>query len=97
MLTSKLKIISLLHEFKSELSLKYSISKIGIFGSYARDVASGESDVDIVVEMEPDLFKRASLKFELEEIFQKHVDVIRYSANMNPHLKQRIDQEAFYV
>lgn len=55
------------------------------------------SDVDIVVEMKPDLLKRSALRQELEEMLNSPVDVIRYSKHMNPLLKQRIDREALYV
>jgi len=43
--------------------LKYGVTKIGIFGSLARDQAGHDSDIDIVVEMYPDLFRRVCLKY----------------------------------
>lgn len=97
MIPDKNVVIFLIKKNISELSQKYSITRIGIFGSLARDQATESSDIDVVVEMEPDLFKRASLKFELEIILNSKVDVIRYSKKMNPQLKQRIDHEALYV
>jgi uncharacterized protein len=91
------KIIATVSKLKADLALKYGISRIGIFGSVARNEASEESDIDIVVEMEPDLFKRAALQAELEDLLHRSVDVVRYSKRMNPHLKQRIDSEVLYV
>jgi predicted nucleotidyltransferase len=90
-------IIAVISKFKSGLMVKYALSRIGIFGSVARREAGEESDIDIVVEMEPDLFKRAALKSELEELLHRSVDVVRYSKRMNPSLKQRIDRDALYV
>jgi predicted nucleotidyltransferase len=90
-------IIALVRELKPDLMVKYDISRIGIFGSIARDEATADSDIDIVVEMKPDLFKRAALKSELEELLHRNVDVVRYSKRMNLHLKKRIDKEAMYV
>lgn len=90
-------IVSMIGKLKGNLAIKYNISRIGIFGSIARDEANENSDIDVVVEMEPDLFKRAELKAELEELLHRNVDVVRYSRSMNPHLKQRIDREAMYV
>ena len=90
-------IIAVISKFKPGLMVKYAVSRIGIFGSVARGEASDESDIDIVVEMEPDLFKRAALKSELEELLHRSVDVVRYSKRMNPSLKQRIDRDALYV
>lgn len=75
----------------------YGVTKIGIFGSLARNEARHDSDVDVVVEMQPDLMKRARLKAELESFFQRKVDVVRYWRGMNRFLKKRIDDEALYV
>jgi len=72
--------------------------KLGIFGSVARDQASAESDVDVVVETkEPNLFMMVDLKEKLESILGVKVDLIRYWRRMNPYLKKRIDREAHYV
>ena len=90
-------VITKLRHLKPELEQRYGVTRIGIFGSVARNEAHGRSDVDIVVDMAPDLLKRVSLKAELELILGKKVDVIRYWHGMNNYLKARIDQEAIYV
>lgn len=89
--------LKLLQEHKQEFEGRYRITKIGIFGSVARDEAVDSSDVDVVVEMAPDIFARANLKEELETILNAKVDVVRYWRRMNPDLKNRIDREARYV
>ncbi len=86
-----------LQEHKQELKERYGITRLGIFGSVARDEAADESDVDVVVEMAPDLFGRVSLKDELETILGENVDLVRYWQRMNHYLKRRIDMEAHYV
>ena len=90
-------VIKKLRHLKPELEQRYGVTRIGIFGSVARNEAHNESDIDIVVDMSPDLLKRVSLKAELELIFDKKVDVVRYWYGMNNYLKARIDQEAVYV
>lgn len=90
-------ILTILSKVFPELKQKYGISKIGIFGSVARSQENSESDIDIIVEMHPDLLKRVCLKNELESILGKKVDVVRYRKGMNKFLKQRIDQEGRYV
>lgn len=82
---------------KPELEQRYGITRIGVFGSVARNEAHSGSDIDIVIEMAPDLLKRASLKVELELFFGKNVDVVRYWHGMNRFLKTRIDRDAVYV
>ena len=89
--------LKLLREHKREFEERYGVTRLGIFGSVARDEAADESDVDVVVEMAPDLFGRASLKEELETILGAKVDLVRYRRRMNHYLKSRIDREAHYV
>ncbi len=90
-------VIKKLRNLKPELEKRYGVTRIGVFGSVARNEAHSESDIDIVVDMEPDLLKRVSLKAELELFFGKKVDVVRYWHGMNNYLKTRIDQEVIYV
>lgn len=89
--------LKLLQEHKQEFGERYGITKLGIFGSVARDEAVDSSDVDVVVEIAPDMFARANLKEELEMILGSKVDVVRYWQRMNHYLKNRIDIEARYV
>ena len=86
-----------LQAMKPELVKQYSVSKIGIFGSIARNEFHNHSDIDVVVHMQPNILKRARLKAELEEVFGREVDVIRYRETMNPFLKDRINQDVIYV
>ncbi|MCX5809413.1 MAG: nucleotidyltransferase domain-containing protein [Proteobacteria bacterium] len=89
-----------LRRLKPGLEQRYVVTKIGIFGSFARNEIHRDSDVDVVVEMrEPDLFYMVYIKVKetLEESFRRPVDVIRYKTMMNRRLKARIDREAVYV
>lgn len=91
-------VLGILQEHKQELAEKYGVTRIGIFGSVARDEATGKSDVDVVVEMtKPDLFFIVHIKDLLEAVMHCHVDIVRYRNSMNAFLKQRIDEEAVYV
>ena len=92
------KILSILREIAPVLSERYGVTRIGIFGSVARDDASGASDVDIVYEMSrPNLFTVVHLKDELENILHCPVDLVRYRERMNPLLKKRIEKESVCV
>ena len=89
--------LSILRRHKIDLEQRYRLQKVGIFGSVARNSAKDDSDIDIVVEMEPNILLRVQLKDELEQLLGSKVDVIRYWKRMNPYLKARIDREARYV
>lgn len=90
-------ILSLLKSHKSEFAEKYGVTRIGVFGSFARESQKEASDVDVVVEMPPDLYKMVHMKQELEALFSKPVDLIRYQKYLDKTLKKHIDREAVYV
>lgn len=90
-------VLNVLRERKPNLKERFGVNRIGIFGSVARDEAGSQSDVDVVVQMEPNLFRRVELKAHLESCLGRPVDVVRYRQKMPPHLKDRIDHEAIYV
>lgn len=94
--TERLK--ALLKTFKEHYAEKYHLHALGYFGSYARNEATLDSDVDVVFQTDrPDLFVTAMLKQDLEAFLNHPVDVIRLRDAMNPRLKIRIEQEAIYV
>ena len=80
-----------------DLSARYGLVRLGIFGSAARDQMTDTSDIDVIVEMPPDLFQLIGLKQELEELLDRLVDIVRYREQMNGFLNERIDREAIYV
>jgi predicted nucleotidyltransferase len=45
-------IISFLKAHKKEMQEKYSVTRIGLFGSHVRGEATKDSDIDLVVEMQ---------------------------------------------
>jgi len=92
------KMLTLLKTFMECQKSSYGIVSLGVFGSFSRGEAQSGSDVDIVFETkEPNLFRTASMKAELEESLALRVDVVRLRERMNPRLKRRIQREARYV
>lgn len=91
-------ILEVIRKYKQENSEKYGIDAIGLFGSYARDLASEDSDIDIVIETrEPDLYKMVHIKEDLEKRLSRSVDIVRKREKMNPYLKKRIERDAEYL
>jgi len=91
-------VLRILGSHRGELADRYGVTRLGIFGSVARNEACDDSDVDIVVETQvPDLLMMVNLKEDLEQLLQRKVDLVRYRVRMNPFLKKRIDNEARYV
>jgi hypothetical protein len=91
-------VLDILRRHKADFVDHYGVTSLGIFGSVARDEACEESDVDVVFETDnPNLFRTARMKQQLETLLCRHVDVIRWRESINPRLKARIIREARYV
>ena len=73
--------------FKATFSQKYGITKLGIFGSVARNENTEKSDIDIVVEVEkPSLQLMYELKEALKHLFSCEVDLVRFRDSLRPLL-----------
>jgi predicted nucleotidyltransferase len=70
-------VISVLRQELPELRSRYGVKRIGLFGSYARDKAADDSDVDIVVEFErPIGLKFVAFADHLETLLGRGVDIL---------------------
>jgi hypothetical protein len=71
------------------LCRRWKISKLTLFGSQARGDAQPDSDVDLLVEYEPDadwsLLDVARLHRELADLFGRPVDLVRERNITNPY------------
>jgi predicted nucleotidyltransferase len=95
---TKKEILDFLDRNRDSFRGEFSVTKIGLFGSYARDEATDESDIDVVVELgKPDMFYLIGIKQALEENFGCRVDVVRMRNAMNPTLRRRIEKDAIFV
>lgn len=90
-------ILTTLRELKPLLAERYALTKIGLFGSFARDEASESSDIDVIVEMEGKFKSYLEVQDLLEKSLSHKIDLIRLHDHMRPRFKNRILQEALYV
>jgi len=89
-----------LSENKEYISQKYKLTKLGVFGSYARGEQTPESDLDLLVEFEdntPDLSeKKEYLRNEIRAVFDINVDICR-EKYIKPVFRKQILSDAVYV
>jgi predicted nucleotidyltransferase len=91
-------ILDILRRFKREQAAEYGILEIGVFGSLARDEARQDSDVDIWIKTEtPNPFVLVHIKEDIEAAIGRHVEIVRVREKMNPFLRERLEEEGFYV
>ena len=90
-------ILEQLNKRSEELKRNFSVRSIGLFGSLARDDTDSESDVDILVDfVEPTFDHYMDLKFYLEKLFDKPVDLVT-ADTVKPRLKGVIKREVIYA
>jgi len=96
-MVSKSEILASLQNHKAELKQRFSVSRIGLFGSYLHGNADEESDIDVLVELaEPTFDHYMELKFFLEDLFRHPVDLV-LAETVKPRLKPLIAQEVVYA
>jgi len=96
MLTQK-GILEQLSQRAEELKQNFSVRTIGLFGSLARNEHDRESDVDILVDLaEPTFDHYMDLKFYLESLFGRQVDLVT-ADTIKPRLNEVIKREVIYA
>ncbi|MEO8409313.1 MAG: nucleotidyltransferase family protein [Propionivibrio sp.] len=90
--------IELLGKSKRELSARYGVTRLALFGSMARDAARADSDIDILVAFDGAATSERyfGVQFYLEDLFGRPVDLISEKA-LRPELRPYIEKEAVHV
>ncbi len=93
----KLDAIDLVQSHQQELR-KLGVNSLNLFGSVARDQASLQSDVDVLVELDESVgfFEFFQIRHYLEDLFQCPVDLGTIDA-LKEHLRQPILEESIHV
>jgi hypothetical protein len=77
------------------LAVRHGVRKVRVFGSVARGEATAESDLDLLVDVEPgrSLLDLVAFWQDVEEALGRKVDVIS-EGGLSRHLRDRILREA---
>ena len=90
-------ILEKLRACKPELQRKYPISRLGLFGSYARGEATESSDIDVAVELSgPMGLNFVAMANEIEELFGTKVDVVP-KRSIKPVYLASVEKDILYV
>ena len=91
-------LLALLHAALPELRRRWPIGSLAIFGSVARDEATIDSDLDVLVEFEHpvSLSEFLALETELAVLAGRDVDLVTRQA-LKPFIGQRVLREAVPV
>jgi predicted nucleotidyltransferase len=98
-MTTKENILKQLKLHRSELS-KFGISAVGLFGSYVRNEQSEKSDIDLLVDFEPDQenFDNYMAIYDIfETVFKNEKIEIVTKNGLSPYIGPKILNEVIYV
>jgi predicted nucleotidyltransferase len=98
-MTTKDYILATLRKHKSEF-LQYGAYNIGLFGSYLKDEQSEKSDIDILIDFEPEKenFDNFMAVCDLfEKLFKNEKIEVITRNGLSPYIGPRILKEVLYV
>ena len=78
-----------------EIAAQYGARNVRVFGSIARGDAHPDSDIDLLVDLQPgrSLLDHVALWQDLEELLGRKVDVL-VDGGISPYLEEQIRAEA---
>ena len=89
--------MTLLSQNKYLLESRYKVRRMALFGSYARGDQKAESDVDILVDIDPSVgLEFVTLAEQIEELLGLPVELVSKLA-IKPNKLKYIEQDLVYV
>lgn len=98
-MTTKENILAILKIHKSDLS-KYGVSDIGLFGSYLRNEQSAKSDIDLLIDFEPEKenFDNYMAVYDIFETLFKNEKIEIVTKNgLSKYIGPKILKDVMYV
>jgi predicted nucleotidyltransferase len=98
-MTTRENILAILKTHKIEFS-KYGVSNIGLFGSYLRNEQSAKSDIDLLIDFEPEKenFDNYMAVYDLfENLFKNERIEIITKNGLSKHIGPKILNDVLYV
>ena len=94
---TKDEILDKLSTNKKYIEQNFEVEKIGLFGSYAKDMQTENSDIDIYVEFKHKTFKNiAGLWVYLEALYNKKIDLLYKHKRSRGAIFETIQKEVIY-
>jgi len=94
---TKQEVLNTLSDNKTYIKKHFEVDKIGLFGSYAKDKQTKDSDIDIYVEFKNKTFDNlAGLWNYLEDLYHKKIDLIHKHKNNNQIIIANIQKDVIY-
>jgi uncharacterized protein len=95
--SSRESIINTLRRHKAEIVREYPVRRMAVFGSLAREERNQQSDIDILVDVDPSIGLRfVDLADRLQELLRCRVDLVSIRG-LKPSFLKMIEAESIDV
>ena len=91
-------VLKILRAHKATLAERFDVAELALFGSFARDEAAEDSDVDILVRFEgPTHWRRYfDAQFYIEDLLGREIDLATEKM-VRPEIRPYVEKEAVRV
>jgi uncharacterized protein len=93
-------VIKTLTEEKPYMASRYGVKRLGLFGSYARNEQLPSSDIDILVETDPDnkigLLRFIEMENYLADVLKEKIDLVP-GDSIKERVKTNVLAEVIYI
>jgi predicted nucleotidyltransferase len=97
MMKTREEVLNILRQARHDLSSRYPITRITLFGSYARGQQQEDSDIDILIDVDPSIGLRfVTLANELEGLLGQRVELVTSRA-IAPKMKSLLEADSIEV
>lgn len=98
MMLNQKEILEVLRSNKSYFEHELGVKRIGLFGSYAKNLQTSDSDVDIFLEMDENDYKKIlKLLLFLEQTLNSKVDLIYKGEHLRQPFLHTLESEIIYA
>ena len=91
-------VLAILRTHKGALADRFGVTGLALYGSFARDQATSESDIDILVEFDtpPDWRRYFGAQFYLEDLLGRTVDLAS-AGEVRPEIRPYVERDVINV
>ena len=98
-MTERDEVLSILKRESHDLKDRFGVIKVGLFGSVVRNEAGDSSDLDLLIELDPESVtykKYLDLEAYLQSLFPRKIEIIT-TEGVSPYILPYISREVVWV
>lgn len=98
-MTERDEVLSILKRESHDLKERFGVIKVGLFGSVVRNEAGDSSDLDLLIELDPESVtykKYLDLEAYLQSLFPRKIEIVT-TEGVSPYILPYISREVVWV